>query len=71
MRASDESRNEQGKIEAEIKELEVKINDLDTRKSQIESNYYNVTMCKRNLQKQIQEIENLKANAYGEAIRMK
>lgn len=66
MRHSDECRNKQGKIEADIKDLEVKINELDTRKSQIDSNYYNVTVCKRNLQKQIKLIDQLKASISGE-----
>lgn len=44
----------------------MKINDLDTRKGQIDSNYYNVEMCKRNLQRQITQVQNLQANAVGE-----
>ncbi|KAJ6615261.1 Structural maintenance of chromosomes protein 5, partial [Pseudolycoriella hygida] len=61
IRSSDKCRNEQIGIENQIKELEVKINDLDTRKSQIESKFYNVETCKTNLQRQIKLVENLKA----------
>lgn len=65
IRTSDKCRNEQGRIETEIKDFEVKINELDTRKGQIETNYYNVNLCKRNLQRQMKLVENLQANAIG------
>lgn len=47
----------------------MKINDLDTRKGQIDSNYYNVETCKRNLQRQITHVQNLQANAVGKFFR--
>lgn len=65
LRSSDECRNEQGKIETLIKEFEVKINDLDARKSQIETNFHNVTVCKQKLQRQMKKIADLKENAFG------
>lgn len=65
IRSSDKCRNEQVKIEAEIKEWEVKINDLEKQQSEIDKNCYNAAACKRNLQRQIKIIENLRGNLIG------
>lgn len=65
IRQSDKYRNEQGKLEAEIKDNEVKINDLDQRKAQVEKNFYNVDSHKRSLQRQIKVVEDLQRNMVG------
>lgn len=65
MRASDRCRNEQGKIEADIKDFEVKASDLVKQKGEIEKKAYNVEACKRNLQRHIKATEALQANVIG------
>ncbi|KAG4065304.1 hypothetical protein HA402_012746 [Bradysia odoriphaga] len=62
IRQSDRYRNEQGKIEVDIKEHEVKINDLDQRKGQIDKNFYNIDMYRRNLLRQMKVVENLNSS---------
>lgn len=65
IRQSDRYRNEQGKIEVDIKDNEVKINDLDQRKAQIDKNFYNIEMYRRNLQRHMKVVENLQSSIVG------
>ncbi len=65
VRISDKCRNEQGKIEVDIKEFEDKITELNKRKTQIDASFHNVEACKRNLQRHMKVVQDLQANAIG------